>query len=139
MRPAFSLIELLIAVSIVGVITVMSLPPWVAMRDKVAVDGAAASLARALADARSSSLMRSERHAVRADTSAASVAIHVRADTLLRLPLGTLFGVRIGATRDSIAWAATGIGYGAANATFVVTRGASAETVTVSRAGRVQR
>lgn len=139
MRRAFSLLELLTVVAVMGIVAVMSLPPWIAMRDEVAVGGAASTLVRALADARSSALIRSARHAVRADTAAASVAIHVGTDTLVRLPLGELFGVRLAATRDSIAWAATGIGYGAANATFVVSRGASAETVTVSRAGRVQR
>jgi hypothetical protein len=42
-------------------------------------------------------------------------------------------------TRDSIAFYPSGLGYGAANTRLIVSRGAAAETVTVSRAGRVRR
>jgi hypothetical protein len=50
-----------------------------------------------------------------------------------------LYGVRVTASRDSMAYDARGLGYGAANLSVVVHRGRVAETVYVSRLGRVRR
>jgi hypothetical protein len=50
-----------------------------------------------------------------------------------------LYGVRLSATRDSMAYDARGLGYGAANLSIVAHRGRVAETLYVSRLGRVRR
>ena len=71
-------------------------------------------------------------------TATATLAVHRGPDTLLARALGRLHGVRLSATRDSTAYAGDGLGYGAANLRLVVRRGAAAETVTVSRLGRVR-
>ena len=69
----------------------------------------------------------------------AAVTVFAGPDTIERRPLGTVHGVRLTVTRDSIAYAANGMGYGAANTRVILSRGAAAETVTVSRLGRVRR
>jgi hypothetical protein len=46
--------------------------------------------------------------------------------------------VSLGTTRDSIVFDARGLGYGAANLTLVARRGSAAETLVVSRLGRVR-
>jgi hypothetical protein len=38
-----------------------------------------------------------------------------------------------------VAYSATGLGFGASNASLVVSRGAAADTVSISRTGRVRR
>ena len=43
----------------------------------------------------------------------------------------------IAVTRDSITYAPTGLGYGAANTRIIVARGRWADTITTSRLGRV--
>ena len=53
--------------------------------------------------------------------------------------LRDLFGVTLASSRDSLAYSATGLGYGVTNASLVVRRGLAAETVSVSRTGRVRR
>jgi hypothetical protein len=57
---------------------------------------------------------------------------------LLRRDLRSVFGVRLSASRDSMAYDARGLGLGAANLSLVIRRGAAAETVFVSRLGRVR-
>jgi hypothetical protein len=66
------------------------------------------------------------------------LAVRVAAETAFVSDLRALYGVRLAASRDSLAYAADGLGWGAANARLVVRRGMSAETVTVSRLGRVR-
>ena len=53
-------------------------------------------------------------------------------------PVGFTHGVSLSSTRDSITFDVRGLGWGAANLTLSVRRGAAAETLTVSRLGRVK-
>jgi hypothetical protein len=67
------------------------------------------------------------------------VTVRAGADTILRRRLGAVHGVTLSATRDSMAYAPSGMGYGAGNLRLVLRRRAAAETVFVSRLGRVRR
>jgi 23S rRNA (cytidine1920-2'-O)/16S rRNA (cytidine1409-2'-O)-methyltransferase len=60
-------------------------------------------------------------------------------DTLLDLPLGARYGIALSSTRDSIAYGPTGRGYGASNTTITIRRNGAADTIVVSRLGRVRR
>ncbi|MCC6931590.1 MAG: type II secretion system protein [Gemmatimonadaceae bacterium] len=138
-RRGFTLLELTIAGALIGIISLMALPTVAALRDRAAVHGATSLLVSALADARHQALRWQRRTAVRFDTTQARTVVHAGSDTLVRIPLDSLFRVALATTRDSIAFYPTGLGYGAANTRLIVARGAAAETVTVSRAGRVKR
>ncbi|MBK6489153.1 MAG: hypothetical protein IPF98_20405 [Gemmatimonadetes bacterium] len=128
-----------LVLTICGVVASIAIPSVARVRDRSAVHGATSLLVSSLADARHQAARWQRRTAIRFDTSTASAVVHAGADTLSRAPLRALFEVALSVTRDSIAFYPTGIGYGASNATLIVTRGAAAETVTVSRAGRVKR
>lgn len=134
-----TLLELTSAVAIAGIVLMTAIPRFQQLRDRVAVDGAATALTSALADARHLATRHNRRTALRVDTATATATVYAMTDTLDRLPLGTLFHVTLSASRDSIAYTPLGLGFGAANATFVLSRGSAAETVTVSRVGRVRR
>lgn len=138
-RPGFTLTETLIVVAVLLIAVVIGVPRYTGLRDRLAVDGAASGVVRALVDARDAAMRLGTRAAVAIDSQAASLVVHVRADTLVRMPLHDLFGVTLSSSRDSIAYAATGLGYGASNARVIVRRGNAAETVSVSRTGRVLR
>jgi len=138
-RRAFTLLELITAGVVIGIVSLMALPAIARLRDRAAVHGATSLLVSALADARHQALRWQRRTAVRFDTAHARTVVHAGSDTIVRLPLDSLFEVALATTRDSIAFYPTGLGYGAANARLIIARGASAETVTVSRAGRVKR
>jgi prepilin-type N-terminal cleavage/methylation domain-containing protein len=139
MRPGYTLVELSVILAILGVVSAMALPRFAAMRDRLAVYGATSALATALIDTRHRSMRETRYVAFTVDTASGLVVVRANVDTLDRHPLGELFGISLRASRDSIAYYPTGLGYGAANSTYVVARGAAAETVTVSRAGRVKR
>ena len=68
----------------------------------------------------------------------ASSRCGIAACPLARYALGHAHGVSLVTTRDSIAFDARGLGYGAANLTLVARRGAAADTLVVSRLGRTR-
>jgi hypothetical protein len=75
---------------------------------------------------------------VRFDTVAATLELRVRGVVLSRAALGHAHGVALSSTRDSLAYDVRGLGYGAANLTMIARRGAAAESLVVSRLGRVR-
>lgn len=139
MSRGFTLVEIVLVLSVIGVFTSVAVPGIVRARDRAAVHGATSAVVSALADARHQALRWQRRTAIRFDTLSASVVVHAGTDTLERLALRAQFDVSLDATRDSVAFYPTGLGYGAANTRLIVSRGLAAETVSVSRAGRVRR
>lgn len=137
-RQGYSAAELVVVLAIVGVLAAVVVPRASGYLDAIAVRGAAADVVALCAAARATAVSRSAHAAVRFDAEHGRVAVHVRADTLLRRDLAALHGVALAATRDSVAFNPLGLGYGAANARIIVTRGRSADTVWVARLGRVR-
>ncbi|HEY7569251.1 MAG TPA: prepilin-type N-terminal cleavage/methylation domain-containing protein [Gemmatimonadaceae bacterium] len=139
LRAGMSLVEVLLVLVIVGLLTTLALPPYVAVRDRASVNSAASAAVAAFDAARALALTRGRHAAIRIDTLVGRIVVHSGVDTVLRVPLGTSWGVRLSASRDSSALAPDGLGYGAANLSLVIMRGAAADTVIVSRLGRVTR
>jgi Tfp pilus assembly protein FimT len=135
----FTLYEMLMIMTVILILAIVAVPRYVALRDRIAVDGAASGIVRALVDARAAAMRLGARAAVAIDTHSASLAVHAQSDTLAQVPLRLLFGVSLSSSRDSVAYSATGLGFGASNASLVVSRGAAADTVSISRTGRVRR
>lgn len=131
--------ELVLLVSMLGAVVAMAMPAFHGAQNRLAAEGAAAHTVRALTDARQHAVTRGARTAAWLDSAGTRVVVVSGPDTLAVHAIGSVYGVRLNTTRDSIAWSATGLGYGAANARVIVTRGSAAETVTVSRLGRIRR
>jgi prepilin-type N-terminal cleavage/methylation domain-containing protein len=139
MRHGLSLIEILFVLAVAAILAAMATPPYVTLRDRAAVRSAATASVAAFDAMRTLALTRARHAAIRIDTANARLVVHSFTDTLLRVPLGAAWQVRIATTRDSSAIAPDGLGYGAANTRLTLMRGAAAETVSVSRLGRVLR
>ncbi|HEX6314494.1 MAG TPA: type II secretion system protein [Gemmatimonadaceae bacterium] len=139
MRHGMTLIEVGVTVGILGVMASLTFPRFGAYRDRVAVDAATSSTMSLLATARHAALRRAARSAVHLDTATATLRIVIERDTIETRSLRDVHGVTFTTTRDSIAFASTGLGYGAANTQIVLRRGNAVDTIAVSRLGRARR
>lgn len=138
-RPwGYTLAELLMVVSIAGVMLAIAVPRAVRLLDRIAVSAAASDVHATLAFARSLALAGGSSVAVDIDSSTGTLRIRRAVDSLLSRNVGQAHGVRVSSTRDSLAYDSRGLGRGAANLSVIIRRGAAVETVFVSRLGRVR-
>lgn len=136
-RCGYTLVELVAVLLIVGLLTMAGVRGLHEYLDRIAVRTAVAEAAGAFARARDEALARHAVVSVRIDTAAVTLVLRARGAPLAVYPLGR-YGVSLSSTRDSIAFDVRGLGYGAANLTLVARRGAGADTLVVSRLGRVR-
>ena len=137
-RCGYTIVELLVVLTIMAITLAVALPRAHRMLDGIAVHAAASDVATLLATARVLAL--AGHASVAVDVDSVSGALHVRRGTelLLARNVGTLHGVSLGRTRDSLTYDGRGLGRGAANLSVIVRRGAVADTIFVSRLGRVR-
>jgi Tfp pilus assembly protein FimT len=139
MRTGTTLIEIGVTVGILGLMAGLTFPRFGTYRDRIAVDAAATSTLSLLATARHAALRRATLTAVHLDTARAIIVLVAGPDTLERRSLRDIHGVTMTTSRDSIAFAPSGLGYGAANTQIIIRRGQAADTISVSRLGRARR
>lgn len=138
-RPGFTLLELVLVTSLVAILAATAIPRVRRSVDHIGARGAADDAEAVLERARSLALARWTRATIAIDTVAGTLTVVVGPDTVLRRDERAAHGVRLHATRPTAIYTPLGMGFGVSNLTLVATRGAAAETVTVSRLGRVRR
>ena len=124
--------------ALIALITGLVLPPFKRSFDRLKTRAAAQETMTAFFTARASAIALGRRTAVRLDEAKGRVLVLAGGETLMVRRVGTSHGVRMTATRDSMAFFADGLGLGGANLSVVFTRGAASDTVLVSREGRVK-
>jgi type II secretory pathway pseudopilin PulG len=137
-RTGATFIEQLAVLTLFGALFAIAMRSGTKLFDQAAVSSATRAAADAFAAARDHAVSGGRRVAVHIHPAEASLVIHTGADTLSRHPLGEHHKVALESSRDSMAYAASGLGWGASNLRLVVRRGAAADTLTVSRLGRVR-
>ncbi|MEP7343918.1 MAG: hypothetical protein ABI877_01565 [Gemmatimonadaceae bacterium] len=138
MRSGYTLSQLIVTITVLALLTSIAAPRFIRYRDRLNVHSATMDVVSALSRARSVAFERSTHAATTFDVPSATLAVHSYGDTLEVRPLGALYGVSLGVSRDSVTYAANAMGFGVSNTRIVVSRGIVAETVTVSRLGRVR-
>jgi prepilin-type N-terminal cleavage/methylation domain-containing protein len=134
----YTLAELAVVIAVAGLVTIPAIRGLAHQLDRLAVRSAIGEAASVVARARDHALARHEIVSLRIDTARAELLLRTRLEPLARHALGHAHGVSLAATRDSIAFDARGLGHGAANFTLVARRGSAADTLVVSRLGRVR-
>lgn len=127
------------ALLLIGVLLGIAVPRLHASLARQSARAAARDVAHLLSAARQIAATSLDGAAVGFDTGGTRVRLVVNGDTVRLLELAAVHGVRLHATRDSLAYDARGLGHGAANLRVVLTRGTAAETLVISRLGRLRR
>jgi Tfp pilus assembly protein FimT len=130
---------LTVVLAMLGLVAGIALPRFADYRDQIEVEAATNATVALLSTARHAAVRRSTVTAIAFDSTSAVITVFAVRDTIECRPLFAVHGVRLAVTRDSIAYAANGMGYGAANTRVILSRGRHADTITVSRLGRVRR
>ncbi|HVT39880.1 MAG TPA: GspH/FimT family pseudopilin [Gemmatimonadaceae bacterium] len=138
-RRATTLIELLLVLALLGAVASIAIPRVVTVMDRLSVKGASQDVVLALAAARAAATRRGDFASFIADPRGGRIRVVCAGETLFERDLLRTRGVRLEASRESITFAPTGMGWGAANTTVVVSRGGRSDTVVTSRLGRVRR
>ena len=139
MRKGLTAIEMIVVLAVIAVIMGITMPTFARLRDGIAVRNATAEALSAFATARHSAIVRGAAVGVGVDRPAGYVTVTVNGEILLQRDLERTYGITLSSTRDSTAYSPLGHGLGAANLSLVISRGRVAETLFVSREGRVRR
>lgn len=137
-RRAATLPELIVVLMLASLLLALVLPPLRRGYDRLMTRGAARDVATLFHVARASAIASGRPTAVHLRDDVAGAAVVRRGETLLVRVPGRSFGVAMQSTRDSMAYTIIGLGFGAANLTVELSRGSAADTVVVSREGRVR-
>ena len=124
--------------AIIGLSSTMAVRQLGLYLDRAAVRSAILEAAAVVARARDESVAQRTPVSVRFDTTADALELRMAGALLSRAALGHAHGVSLSANRDSLAYDLRGLGYGAANLTLVARRGRAADSLVVSRLGRLR-
>lgn len=138
MRRAFTAIELTIVMVVLAILSAIAMPGAGRLLDRIHVRAAVIEIESLFGAARHIAIARSTQASVEIDTVARLVAVTVGGDTVRESATGAEHGVELATNRSSMTYAATGVGYGAANLSIVVRKGTAIDTIVVSRLGRVR-
>ncbi len=139
MRRGMTAIEIVVVLSVIALMVSIVVPTFARFRDGIAVRNATAEALSAFAVGRRSAIVRGSRVGLNIDRPPGHITVTAGAETLLRRDLEGIYGITLSSTRDSTAYSPLGHGFGAANLSLVIARGRVADTIFVSREGRVRR
>ena len=137
-KPGLTLLELVVVLVIIGLMCTIAVRELGRYLDRLAVRSAVTEAAAVVNRARDEAMARRVFVSVAIDTTHATLALRARGEPLAVHALGHAYGISLASSRESLAFDVRGLGYGASNLTLIARRGRSAETLVVSRLGRVR-
>ncbi|HEX3533223.1 MAG TPA: prepilin-type N-terminal cleavage/methylation domain-containing protein [Gemmatimonadaceae bacterium] len=138
MRNAFTLMEIAVTLCILSILSAIAFPRAGRFLDSMHVRGATIEIESLFSAARHIAIARGSQTTVEIDTAARAIYVRAGGTRLGDAKIGMDHDVRLSATRSAMSYSATGMGYGAANLSVVVRRNSYADTVFVSRLGRLR-
>jgi prepilin-type N-terminal cleavage/methylation domain-containing protein len=132
--------ELLIVLVIIGIVAAVMIPPLGRALDRAAVAEGAERYGAIHETARALAIARGRQSRVELDSARREASIALRGVTAWdTVDVRNLGRAGFSASRVIITFSPIGIGFGASNTSIVFTAGVAAETLTVSRTGRLKR
>jgi len=140
MRRGFTLPELLSVLAVIGVLVSVAMPPVGRALDRAAVREGVERFAAVHAATRQLALARSSLARLEVDRLRRTATVSVRRSAVAWDTVGTydLGSAAITCSNTTVVFGPLGLGYGTSNTRVIFARGASADTVTVSRTGRLR-
>jgi prepilin-type N-terminal cleavage/methylation domain-containing protein len=140
MRNGFTLVDLLLALAVAGIVLLIALPRVSDMHDGLLVEQAAWEIAAAHTRARITAVVEDRVAVLSVGADSLRLRVIDGIDTIPRWsgpgPRGT--GVQLGGGVRQVVFAPMGLSFGLSNATYTLTRGSRTRQVVVSRYGRVR-
>jgi Tfp pilus assembly protein FimT len=137
-HPGYSLAEIVLVLVITALLSLIAVKQVGSTLDRIATRDSARSAGDLISRARDEAIALHTLVYVTIDTLSDRMELKSRDRHIAWFDAGASQGVSLRTSRDSIAFDARGLGYGAANLTLVVSRGHAVDTVVVSRLGRVR-
>ena len=137
-KCGFTVIEMTITLVVIAILSAIILPRAVGFVDAMEVRGAVTEIDALFSVARHVAIARAVQASLDIDPARGIVSVRVGADTVRKRELQAAHGVTLQSTRASITYSQTGLGYGAGNLTLIIARNLAADTIYVSRLGRVR-
>ena len=140
MRNGYTLIESVLALTLLGLVLLIAVPLTHGWRDRAAVHRASLELAAFYHTARHAAALRATRVAITFGADSLTAVYEGVTDSTFAVRSGPgRFGVQLTASDSVVRIAPSGLGFGAANTKLLLRRGAAAESLTTSRLGRLRR
>lgn len=137
-RYGFTVIELTVTVAVAAILSAISLPRALNFIDRIEVRGAVTEIESILSLGRHLALARGQQVTVDIDAGSREITVHAGAELIKKREVGKAHGIMLTTNRPSITYSPSGMGYGASNFTMTVSRNGAADTIVVSRLGRVR-
>ncbi len=133
--------EIATVMVIMGLVASIAIHPMNHALDRAAVDEGAQRYGAMFETARAFAIARARQARLELDTARAVALIELRRtqsawDTVDQRPLGRS---RIGASQTLVTFSSLGVGLGLSNGRIIFSRGNAADTLTISRTGRLKR
>lgn len=138
MRRGTTVIELALALSMLSILSAIAYPRVGRLLDGIHVRGTVTEIHSLFTAARHHAITRSERITLQIDAARATITLLSGTDTIRTRGFSETHGVTLAANRPSFTFSPIGIGYGAGNMTIVIRRNARADSIFISRLGRVR-
>lgn len=133
-----TLLELLVALALIGILTTSALPHIRTILDAIDTRAATNDADALYATARRLALSLGVRVSVAITPSSSTLFLIIGTDTITTRPEHTLHGVTTSASRTLTTYSPTGAALGASNLTLTFTKGSATDTLFISRLGRVR-
>lgn len=139
MRRGFTLLEVIMVLVVLGLLATLVTPRITSRLDRLAVEQATSEIATFYRAARFRAVTRSTRIRVEIGLDSLRAVFEGNTDSLSAQRSGpSRHGVGLRTTQRVLRIGPTGLGWGATNTTIVLTKGTAAESLTVSRLGRMK-